>query len=109
MKARTTASLLAALFVAGACQSESEWRPTDAEESSLRDTLLTLAQQPPAFPGADVSTMKCYWVHPEVALLWGSLSVPTSEGDTVETTSTLVFILTEEGWRFQSATGRGQD
>jgi hypothetical protein len=68
-------------------------------------------------------------VHPEVALLWGTLKIPSFKGDTIGFTSTwdppykvparpaaesdtlamtgvLVFILTEEGWEFQHSVGQ---
>jgi hypothetical protein len=105
MKARTAASVLAALLAVGACQNEGEWRVTDCQQSSLRDTLLIAAQQPRAYPGADVSAMGCHWVHPEVALLIGTLKVPSDEGDTTRFTSTMVFILTEEGWELEWSHG----
>ncbi|MHC4067448.1 MAG: hypothetical protein ACYSUI_23500 [Planctomycetota bacterium] len=105
MKARIATGILAGLLIAGACQSEGEWRPTDAEESLLRDTLVSLAEQSPAFPSGDASAMRIAWVHPEVAILIGSLRIPDEKGDTLRTTSTLVFVLTEQGWRFKSAHG----
>jgi hypothetical protein len=128
MKARTTASVVAALLAVGACQNEGEWRVTDCQQSSLRDTLLIAAQQPQAYPGADVSATGCYWVHPEVALLIGTLKIPSPKGDTVGSTSTwdppykvppraapegdttrftstMVFILTEEGWELKWSQG----
>jgi hypothetical protein len=49
--------------------------------------------------------MGCHWVHPEVALLIGTLKVPSDEGDTTRFTSTMVFILTEEGWELEWSHG----
>ena len=83
MRSKPAVGILTAVLLAGACQSESEWQPTDTEESALRDTLVSLAEQPPAFPSADASAMHVIWVNPEVAILHGSLSIPNEQGDTL--------------------------
>jgi hypothetical protein len=70
-------------------------------------------------------------VHPEVALLWGTLKIPSPEGDTIgfantwdppykvparlapegdtlRLTSTMVFVLTEQEWELEWSLSRGE-
>jgi hypothetical protein len=66
---------------------------------------MSLAEQPPAFESADASALRLMWVHPEVALLHGPLTLPLEAGDSAETVSTLVFVVGDSGWEFRRGFG----
>ena len=86
------------------CRSQKPWNPTAAEQRALRDTLLALATQAPAFPSTDVSDLRLSWVDPEVALLSGTLRVPSTK-EYSSAFTTLAFVHRDGEWQFKWAGG----